>query len=153
VPVQIESVKKIIKKIVSKYHNYEKDTSLFANMLKTNTCYIYKDYLGKYEDSDKITGDDFDVAAFTIVVAASKQAHTCNLFLSFALFHPRKHTGTSNSSCCNHNRLSPSLTFIAVRDSYIFSFLSGHSSRQQYDVKGGERMALSQLYRNMHVDA
>jgi len=65
VAVQIESVKKIIKKIVSKYHSPDKDDSKFAVMLKTNTCYTYKDYLGKYEDSDKITGDDFDVAAFT----------------------------------------------------------------------------------------
>jgi len=44
-PVQFETVKKIIKTLVNKHHNPEKDGSKFAVMLKTNTCYTYKDYL------------------------------------------------------------------------------------------------------------
>ena len=31
---------------------------------KTNTCFTYKDYLGKYDDTIKVHGDDFDVELF-----------------------------------------------------------------------------------------
>ena len=64
IPVQLASVKKSIKNIVKKYHNFELDGSINASMMKTNTCYTYKDYLGKYEDTTHVTGDDFDVEKF-----------------------------------------------------------------------------------------
>ena len=47
------------------YHNPEKDGSRFAVMLKTNTCCTYKDYTGKYEDTDVYTREFFDVELFT----------------------------------------------------------------------------------------
>jgi len=66
-PIQLETVKKNIKTIVAKYHSPEIDGSVFRNMLKTNTCYVYKDYLNKYEDTDVYTGagDSFDEELFT----------------------------------------------------------------------------------------
>jgi len=63
-PIQLQTVKKNIKAIVSKYHNYEKDGSVFLRMLKTNSCYAYKDYLTKYLDTQIIHGLDFDVDMF-----------------------------------------------------------------------------------------
>jgi len=64
-PIQIETVKKNIKKIVEKYHNPEKDGSVFRFMLKTNTCYVYKEYCDKYEDTDVYTGEFFDPELFS----------------------------------------------------------------------------------------
>ena len=64
-PIQIETVKKNIKKIVEKYHNPEKDGSVFRFMLKTNTCYVYKEYCDKYEDTDVYTGEFFDPEFFS----------------------------------------------------------------------------------------
>jgi len=46
--------------IVTKYHNYEKDGSIFLRMLS----YVYKDYLAKYLDTQVIHGLDFDVDMF-----------------------------------------------------------------------------------------
>jgi len=37
-PIQLETVKKNIKKIVEKFNNPEKDGKVFRFMLKTNTC-------------------------------------------------------------------------------------------------------------------
>jgi len=50
--------------ITEKYHNFEKDRSVFMRMLKTNSCYVYKDYLNKYEDTQVIPGADFDTDLF-----------------------------------------------------------------------------------------
>ena len=63
-PIQLETVKKNIKTIVDKYHNYEKDGSVFKSMLKTNSCYVYKDYLNKYDDTDIVHADGFNVDMF-----------------------------------------------------------------------------------------
>ena len=63
-PIQLETVKKIIKNIVSKYHNEEKDASMFRLMLKTNTCYVYKEYCDKHEDTDVYSGEFFDPELF-----------------------------------------------------------------------------------------
>jgi len=37
-PIQLETVKKNIKTITEKYHNFEKDGSVFMRMLKTKTA-------------------------------------------------------------------------------------------------------------------
>jgi len=47
-----------------KYHGFELDGSLNFAMMKTNTCYVYKDYLGKYADTINVHGDDFDSDLF-----------------------------------------------------------------------------------------
>jgi len=63
-PIQLATVKKNIKKTVGKIHGPELDGSQFYCMLKTNCCYTYKDYLGKYPDTVNIHGDDFDSDLF-----------------------------------------------------------------------------------------
>jgi len=34
-------------------------------MLKPNTCYVYKEYCDKYEDTDVYSGEFFDAELFT----------------------------------------------------------------------------------------
>ena len=63
-PIQLATLKKNIKSVVAKHHGPELDSSIMAVMLKTNCCYTYKDYLGKYEDSINVHGDDFDADLF-----------------------------------------------------------------------------------------
>jgi len=63
-PIQIETVKKNIKKIVEKFHNPQKDGSVFRFMLKTNTCYVYKEYCDKYPDTDVYSGKEFNAELF-----------------------------------------------------------------------------------------
>jgi len=63
-PIQLATVQKNIKKTVEKHHGPELDGSQFHCMFKTNCCYTYKDYLGKYEDSINVHGDDFDSDPF-----------------------------------------------------------------------------------------
>ena len=48
-------MKESIKYIVQKHHKPDKDGSMFKVMLKTNTCFTYKEYLGKYKDTDQFT--------------------------------------------------------------------------------------------------
>jgi len=63
-PIQLATLKKNIKSIVVKHHGPELDGSINAVMMKTNTCYVYKDYLGKYADTINVHGDDFDSDLF-----------------------------------------------------------------------------------------
>jgi len=50
-PTQLATVKKTIKTIVTKYHNHELDGSMNKAMMVTNTCFVYKDYNVKYDDT------------------------------------------------------------------------------------------------------
>ena len=63
-PIQLATLKKNIKAIVVKFHGPEIDGSYMKPMMKTNTCYVYKDYIGKYDDTINIHGDDFDSDLF-----------------------------------------------------------------------------------------
>jgi len=51
VPVQLATVKKTIKTVVEKYHSRALDDSINIAMLKTNTCFVYKDYNTRYDDT------------------------------------------------------------------------------------------------------
>jgi len=58
-PIQLATLKKNLKKVVEKYHGSQTDGSLNSVMLKTNTCFTYKDYLGKYDDTIKLESHVF----------------------------------------------------------------------------------------------